>query len=250
VWCIGGLVLLGCSRDKEQAERAETPTPFVATATAGGIARPPLTPQSTEPPRQRTRAEAFLRRIAPTPADLPPSFAEPQTALRDADQLAASQPDPTAAKAQWDRAGLVLSYESRSENGQAEAPGPDGAVREVTHTAYAFGTTDGAGLIFGEWAAELPATARALIQGQSDEVQVDAVDNLGLGESVAAERATGRSSDSPNNEIVGWAIAVRRGAGGFLLTLHGSGSAVDTLARELAQRLDQRLGAAIPASWP
>jgi hypothetical protein len=222
-----------------------TPTLFVATATVPGISGPPQTPQASEPPRSRTRAEAFLRRIAPTDADLPPGFAKPETAFRDSAQLAAGQPDPTTAKERWDRAELEVAYESRfqREAGGGGTAAADGEVRSVTHTGYAFNSPSGAEVFFDESAGALEPAARALIAGQADAVTAGRAADLSLGDESVAWRASGPS------DVIGWVIAVRRGAGSFLLTLNGTGPAVDRLARDLATRLDQRLAAAETA-WP
>jgi hypothetical protein len=245
-WCLGGLLLLAaCSRGDDTAEQRFTPTPtlFVATATVPGISRPPQTPQASEPPRSRTRAEAFLRRIAPTDADLPPGFAKPETAFKDSAQLAEEQPDSMTVKERLERAGLEIAYASNFQREGGGTAAADGDVRAVTHTGYAFGTPAGADSWFDEAATELEPAARALIDGPAGGISAGRAADLSLGEKSVAWRASGPS------DAVGWVIAVRRGAGGFLLTLNGSGPAVDRLARDLATRLDQRLAPA-GSAWP
>ncbi|MGD9890455.1 MAG: hypothetical protein AB7R89_21145 [Dehalococcoidia bacterium] len=239
------LLLAACSRGEDSAERALTPTPtlFVATATVPGISGPPQTPQASEPPRSRTRAEAFLRRIAPTDADLPPGFAKPETAFKDGGQLAEGEPDPTTAKSRWDRSGLVLAYESGFESEAGGTSPADGTVQTVTHTGYAFATPEGAAAWFDEAAGGLEPAIRALIDGQTGDIRAEQISDLTLGDEAVAWRV------SRPSEAVGWVIAVRRGAGGFALALDGTGPAVDRLARDLATRLDQRLAAAAGA-WP
>lgn len=243
---------MACSRNGDSAEVTPSPTPtlFVATATAAGITGPPRTPQATEPPRDRSRAEAFLSRIAPSEADLPAGFGKPQSSYKDATQLATLRPDPTAEKARWDRAGLVLSYESSFQSQAGDAVPAEGVVREVNHIGYAFSTPAGAETLLEETTAELATTARALIEQRARDVRVEQVTDLRLGDETVAWRASGASEALPNVETVAWAIAVRRGAGSFLLTLHGAGPAVDRLARDLAPRMEQRLGSAVPAAWP
>jgi hypothetical protein len=236
------LLLAACSRGDDAARGTQTPEPtaFVATATVPGIAGPPQTPQASEPPRDRTRAEAFLRRIAPTEADLPPGFEKPETAFKDSGQLAGTNSDPAAAKERWDRTGLIVAYESTFERAAGAPAAADGAVQAVTHTGYAFATPDGAGSSFNEMAAEAEAAARALIDAPAGEVHAGRAADLSLGDASVAWRASGPS------EAVGWVIAVQRGAGNFLMTVRGTGPAVDALARDLATRLDQRLAAATP----
>jgi hypothetical protein len=243
--CLGGLLTLAaCSRGDGTAERQLTPTPtlFVATATVPGISGTPQAPQGSEPPRSRTRAEAFLRRIAPTDADLPPGFAKPNAAFKDGTQLAEGLPDPTTAKERLDRAGLEIAYESSFQR-EAGGAGADGEARVVTHIGYAFATPAGAQAFFDQSVEGLEPAARALIAGPAEGVTAGRAADLSLGDEAVAWRASGPS------EAVGWVIAVRRGAGSFLLTLNGTGPAVDRLARDLATRLDQRLAAAGTA-WP
>jgi hypothetical protein len=223
---------------------------FVATATPPGIAGPPRTPQATEPPRERSRAEAFLRRIAPSEADLPPGFGKPETSFKDASQLATLRPDPAAERDRWDRAGLVLSYESSFGSEAGEDVPPEGVVREVGHIGYAFATAEGADALLDETSAQLATTAQALIDQRTAGVQVERIEDLRLGDETVAWRVSGPSEALPNVEVVAWAIAVRRGAASYVLTLHGAGPAVDRLARDLAPRLDQRLAAAVPSAWP
>lgn len=245
-WCLGGLLLLAaCSRGDGAVEGRLSPTPtlFVATATVPGISGVPQTPQGSEPPRSRTRAEAFLRRIAPTDADLPPGFAKPETAFKDSAQLDGGQPDQATVKERWDRAGLEVAYDTRFSREADGAAGTGGEVRSVTHTGYAFATPAGAEASFGESIGELEPAARALIAGSADEIAAGRDAELSLGDEAVAWRASGPS------EAVAWVIAVRRGAGSFLLTLNGTGPAVDRLARDLATRLDQRLTVAGTA-WP
>jgi hypothetical protein len=182
----------------------------------------------------------LLRRIAPTDADLPPGFGKPDAGFKDSAQLAGVASDPGTAKDQWDRAGLVLAYESGFESGSGGSSPTDGTVRAVMHTGYAFATPEGAGAWLDEAAGELEPAARALIDGQGGDIRTEQITDLSLGDEAVAWRASGPS------EAVGWVIAVRRGAGGFLLTLDGSGPAVDRVARDLGVRLDQRMAAAMP----
>lgn len=244
--------MTSCSRDQEASDRTPSPTPtlFVATATPPGIAGPPRTPQATEPPREHSRAEAFLRRIAPSEADLPPGFGKPQTSFKDAGQLAALRPDPAAEGDRLERAGLVLSYESSFDGQTGDDVPPEGVVREVDHIGYAFATAEGADMLLDETAASLATTAQALIDQRAGAVGVERIEDLRLGDETVACRASGRSAALPGVEVVAWAIAVRRGAGSYVLTLHGAGPAVDRLARELSPRLDQRLATAVPSAWP
>lgn len=236
------MLLAACSRGDDAARDTRTPEPtaFVATATVPGITGPPQTPQAGEPPRDRSRAEAFLRRIAPTEADLPPGFEKPETAFKDSGQLAGASSDPATAKERWDRAGLIVAYESAFERAAGAPAAADAAVQAVTHTGYAFATADGADAAFDEMAAAAESAARALIDAPAVEVHAGRAADFPLGEKSVAWRASGPS------EAVGWVIAVRRGTGNFLLTLRGTGPAVDRLARDLATRLDQRLAAAAP----
>ncbi|MGH2585250.1 MAG: hypothetical protein ACRDJE_10085 [Dehalococcoidia bacterium] len=226
-------MLAACSSGEKAAEPTASPTPtlFVATPTAAGIANPPQTAQAgagTATPR--TRAEAFLRRIAPTDADVPAGFtAQPPTA-QDPASLG-----PAGAMA-------VLTHTSSFD-------GPsDGAIRGVRHTGYAFTDVPAAQQGFREIAASLPAAARDTIHLPNPMVEV--MDGLQLGEERAAWRASAPAQGSGGAEPVVWAVAVRRGAAVVTLLVSGTDAAPETFGQELAQRLDQRTAAALPTAWP
>jgi hypothetical protein len=215
-------------------------------------------PDSGDP--RRARAEAFLRRIALTDADLPTGFGEPVVTFRDSAQLAGLLPrsatpggtDEATIQARMERAGLVLAYEARFElPASAEHPGI-GAARQIQHTGYAFTSADGprsrAHLGAGESVALM---AQSLVAAQGGNVRVEQVSDLRVGDETLAWRASGTPMSDPGAEVISWAIAVRRGAGAFLLQIQGTGAGTDRLARDLAGRLDQRLAAAHAAgAWP
>jgi len=229
----GVLVFAACSRGEKAAEPTASPTPtlFVATPTAAGIANPPQTAQAgpgTATPR--TRAEAFLRRIAPTDADVPAGFVPRPAEAQDPASLG-----PAGAMA-------VLSYTSGFD-------GPsDGSIQDVRHAGHAFPDVPAAQQGFREIAASLPAAARDTILLPNPMVEV--MDGLQLGEERAAWRASAPAQGSGGAEPVVWAVAVRRGAAVYTLLVSGTGSAPETFGQELAQRLDQRTAAALPAGWP
>jgi hypothetical protein len=252
--CLCAAFLVACRRDGDSARATPTaePTLFVATASPAGIANPPQTARPATETATRGRAEAFLRRVALTDADLPLGMGDTETTLRDAAALAALDMDPAASQARLQRAGFVLSAETRAENPRPTSLPADGLIYRLSHTAYAFTRPDGA----TPWSylpagpASLPIRAGQLLSGRAASVRVEAVNDLRLGDETLAWRAQGAALGTPGLELVGWAIDVRRGAGSFLLLVDGAGPAVDRFARDLAARLDQRMAAVQPSSWP
>ena len=234
--CLGGsLLVAACSRDRERTRATETPTPtlFAATPTAAAIARPPQTPQTSDPPAIRGRAEAFLRRIAPTDADLPAGFAPRPPAVLDG---AVTGP-PGAAP--------VLGYRSAFDGPSAGAAPSGGRAEGVTHMGYAYSDPATARQGCDERIAELGAIAQGALTMPNPTVMQ--ADGLQLGD----RAATWRAGDPAGTGPVAWALAVQRGAACFTLVVAGTGTAPETLARDLAQRLDQRTAAALQAgAWP
>lgn len=254
-WLLAGALLLGgCRGDSKPSSETRSPTPtlFVATASPAGIANPPQTAPPYTDDFPRLRAEAFLRRVALTDADLPPGMGDMVTTLRDAAALAALDIDPAASQSRLQRAGFVLSAETRTENSRSTSLPADGFIYRLSHTGYAFTRPEGA----TPWnylpagPASLPIRAGQLLSGRAASVRVEQVNDLRLGDETLAWRAQGTALGTPGLELVGWAIDVRRGAGSFFLLVDGAGPAVDRFARELAARLEQRMAAAQPSSWP
>jgi hypothetical protein len=228
------LILAACSRSSGSSRSVDrqspTPTLFAATPTPPAIARPPQTPQlgaGTATPR--TRAEAFLRRIAPTDADLPPGLDAQPPSFRDAAMLG-----PLGSSA-------VLSYGTAFD--QAIRQSDATPIRAVSHAGYAFVDADGARQSFEELAASLRGAVEAVASAPAQEVAGS--DRLDLGDQRVMWRAVGAE------ERVTLGVAVRRGAAAFTLLVSGTGTTAETLARDQSRRLDQRLAAALAAGlWP
>lgn len=251
---LAGLSLLtACSRGdgnpRADQQPASTGTPtstgLPITATPPGILGPPQTAVAASPPLDRQRAEALLRRIAPSAADLPPNLAAQPPAYRAAAEVQPGDPfppDPGAAG----RPGLVLLYRSAFEI----APGTDAAgpetVLSVEHTGLVFGSADAARAHLAHLAATLSPALKDRAGNRAQQITVEPLSGLQLGEETHAWRASGPGTASLSGErqlsIVG--IAVRRGSVTTLIIVDGTGSAPETLARALAARLDQRLAAA------
>jgi hypothetical protein len=228
-------LLAACSRDDgsssgQVARQSPTPTLFAATPTPPAIARPPQTPQlgaGTATPR--TRAEAFLRRIAPTDADLPPGLTAQPPSFRDTSMLGPLGPS------------VVLSYWTTFDQPVRQSePTP---VRAVHHAGYAFTGADAAQGSFEELAMSLRAAVEAAASAPAQ--QVEGSGRLDLGDQTVVWRSVGPQ------ERATLGVAVRRGAAAFTLLVSGTGTQNETLARDLAQRLDQRTAAALAAGlWP
>ena len=246
-------VLTACTRgdDNPRADQqpAVTGTPtsvgLPITATPPGILGPPQTAVASSPPLDRQRAEALLRRIAPTTADLPPSLAAQPPAYRTAGEVQPGDPfppDPAAAG----RPGLVLLYRSAFEI----APGADTAERDIVisveHTGLVFDSPDAARAHLAHLAATLSPVLYGRAGNRAQQLAVEPLTGLQLGEESHAWRASGPGTASHFGDrqlsVVG--VAVRRGSVTTLLVVDGAGNAPETLARALAARLDQRLAAA------
>jgi hypothetical protein len=119
----------------------------------------------------------------------------------------------------------------------------------MAHTGYAFADAGAARDWLTALAPTVPAMAEGAILNRLTAPNVERIGDLPLGEEAQVWRAGASSPVAPEPDAVVWAIAVRRGAAVFVLTVDGTGAAPDALARELAQRLDRRLTAAQMA-WP
>ena len=233
--------LSACSRNGNKTRDLASPTPtlFAATPTVPGIARPAQTstigPGTATP---RTRAEAFLRRIAPTDADLPPgSTPEPSTV----------QEGPHS---QTDARTLYIYQTGFDWPGGPPVP-PGGVIFGVRYTGFAFADADRAPANFGQLAESTRAAAVGGLLNRVQDPRAERVDDVSLGDETFAWRASGPGAGTPGSDAVRWAITVRRGAAAFTLVVDGAGAAPDALARDLARRLDQRLAAALAAgAWP
>ena len=238
-------MLAACSRDDGSSRSADTasptPTLFAATPTVPGIARPPQTPQlgaGTATPR--TRAEAFLRRIAPTDADLPASFTPgPLPAFEEGPQQGVTSVEP------------VLTYVTTFQGEGGPPVPPGGKVLQVRHTGYAFSDQQAAAGWLGEVAPRLREAAAAGTSRNPGPPRTERVDDIMLGDQSVAWRASTPALGSPEVDYIVWIVAVRRGSTVSELRVDGVGEAADLLARDLARRLDQRMVAALAAgAWP
>ena len=236
------LILAACSRDGGTT-RTETPaaaTPPPIAPTAPGILNPPRTAQATAAPAARSRAESFLRRIAPTEADVPANAElAPRPDLREG-------PPPATGSA-----GPMYSYETNF-NLPGGGPVPSGGlVLGVRHTGFAFPDVTSAQANFETVSQSLAGDAAGGLLNRVTDPRTERISDLELGEEWAAWRASGPGAGSPGMDAVRWAVAVRRGPAIFTLIVDGAGGAPDVLARDLARRLDQRLAAALAAgAWP
>lgn len=240
--CLCGAILLGaCANDKRSAGGTitpPTPTLFAATPTSAAIARPPQTPLTTPPPANRTRAEAFLRRIAPSSADVPAGAAEQPTRFLEGPQLTPADTTP------------VFSQETGFDwTGGNQGP-PGGQVLSVRHQGFAFATEQSARAGFSTLSDSMQAGVRGGLLNRVQDPKLERIDDLRLGDETIAWRASGPGAGTPGQEAVRWGVAVRRGGAAFTLIVDGTGAAPDTLARDLARRLDQRLANALPSGWP
>jgi hypothetical protein len=206
-----------------------------------GIARPPQTPQlgaGTATPR--TRGEAFLRRIAPTDADLPPSFTPgPLPSFEEGPQQGVTSVQP------------VLTHVTTFQ-GEGGPPVPaSGEALQVRHTGHAFSSEQAAGGWLGDATPRLREAAGAGTSRNPGPPTIERIGGLALGDDAVAWRASTPALGVPGMDFVVWMIAVRRGSAVFELRVDGVGEATDLLARSLAQRLDQRMAAALAAgAWP
>lgn len=249
---LGALLVTACSRggDKAPATSAAVPSsnPRVAiSATVAGITNLPQTPRPTAETLSRDRAEAFLTRITPTSADLPPTLQAGPATARDRSQLAALDPNAALLRQQYDAWGLTLSLESPFAVTQQRSPAPNGEVLRVTDSAVVFASADGAKQYLSALGPTMSQRALLLIKDRIPTVNAapSRATDLPLGEESVAWYARDPASGS-----VGWAIAARRGPAVYLLLLDGTGAPVDELARALAMRLDQRLAAALSSGAP
>jgi len=240
-WCLGGSLLLSaCSRDRPRQAASPTPTLFAATPTAAGITRSAQTSTiGAGTATSRTRAEAFLRRIAPTDADLPPgSTAQP---ARFDDGAPATSPDVRV---------LYTRVAAFDWPGGQPAPA-GGTVLRVMHIGFAFAQDRDAREALPVLGDAMREAAVGGLGNRVSDPRVERIEDFPGGEAVIAWRASGSAPGSAGPESVRWSVAVRRGPAAFTLEMDGSGAAADVLARDVVRRMDQRLAQALAAgAWP
>lgn len=217
-------VLAACSRGADRA-RVATPPPTATAAaiapTASGILNPPQTPRPIADDAARQRAEAFLNKIALQEADLPPSF------TRRADAHGAVRPPTQPSR---------LTLSAATAFGQDQPPGSASAgVQQVAHTGFVFVSADDA--------RQFIRDLGSMVLNAADGGHPERVDAPRLGDEAHAWRV--QTADGVTS-----IIAVRRGPAVFAVTVQGSGSAPETMARDLAHRLDQRTAAALAGGGP
>jgi hypothetical protein len=209
------LLLAGCSRSGERAgtpTAAPTPTLAAISPTASGILNPPQTARPTAENITRQQAEAVLARSAVQVSDLPPAFAAAATSDQRSNdpRLLISQTTTFAAAPPWSSSG--------------------GTVSRVTHIGAVFSDVAGA----QSFVRSEPSQAAA--PGDPRPERIDAPQ---VGDERQAWRVRGPGSD------VAAMLVVRRGPVVFIITTEGTGDAPETLAADLARRLDQRTAAAL-----
>jgi hypothetical protein len=207
-------LLVACSRGGDRAGTATpAPTPTLAaiSPTASGILNPPQTARPTAENLTRQRAEAVLARAALQDSDLPPGFTAASTSDQQSNdpRLLLGQTTVFAADPPWSSSG--------------------GTVARVTHIGAVFSAADGAEALLraGESQAAAPGAARP-----------ERIDAPRLGDEAQAWRM--RAADS-----TAVSLAVRRGPVVFVVMTEGTGDAPETLAADIARRLDQRTAAAL-----
>ena len=168
---------------------------------------------------------------------------------RDSAELSEREPDAAAARARYDTLGLVLSYQSVFTRAMPDSrPEPEGRLLRVMHTGFAFRDADGPRQQFADLTASVPATYREIIAARAPNATFDRVDDLRLGDETLAWRL--RTADGSASASAAWIVAVRRGAGSFILLVDGDGAAPEMMARSLARRLDERLAGALASGYP
>ena len=207
-------LLAACSRGGERAgtpTAVPTPTLAAISPTASGILNPPQTAQPTSENVTRQRAEAVLARAALQDTDLPAGFAAASTSDQRSNdpRLLISQATTFAAAPPWSS--------------------PGGTVSRVTHVGAVFSDVAGA----QSFVRSEPSPPAA--PGDPRPERIDAPQ-------VGDERQAWRMRGAEATAVM---LAVRRGPVVFIITTEGTGDAPETLAADLARRLDQRTAAAL-----
>ena len=245
-------LLAACARGSENTSDNRTAVPASPAPSGPGILNPPRTARPVASGAlSRQRAEGFLRRFTLQSGELPVSLEQINAGFKDMVELAGAEQDAPAARRRLEGWDVVLGYDATfgaTRNAQPGATG--GQVRGARQEAFLFQAPAGATGYLAYLSGQLNALVQAPNSTRVITQKVETIDDLQLGEEVLVRRASGPSIEVPGVEAVAWTVAVRRGAAAFLLTVAGTGAATDRLARDLAQRLDERLAAALAAGGP
>lgn len=233
----------------------QAPRPPFQTPTASGINAPVQTPQSTPVNLTRDRAEAFLRRVAITEADVPPALREEQSGLVDNDAAAQTELDPAAGRTRYDRQGRILGFGRTFAvpPGGALPSGSAPAVLQVRHAAALYSAPAGAADALAHLStveSTDPAALKRIIlpqalEGLLADPTLTALPRPTIGEQARAWEMTGPLRTAPGRTGTVTVVAVQRGPSLSYITAYGTGDEPRRLALELAGRLDTRVAEAL-----
>ncbi len=179
------------------------------------------------------------------PADLPGSaFTLRSTSTVNAEAARATV-DPAATLRNFDTWGRLLGYETATD--VATARRESSAIWHVRHNVIAFRDESGAKAAFAamtEGGAPSALVLAALPANLAGNPNLERVDDLTVGDERAAWRVRGSYTDPAGAVAGGMLILDRRGPLIYVLGVTGNDQA-ERPARDLAEKLDTRLGSAI-----
>ena len=169
--------------------------------------------ESGEPsPTGDSETEEILQRMVLQPEDVPPGLQRTDQTFTTNEQLVASSPDPDAERAQIERWGRILAYET-TYLPSPEAT-PDGSAQAITSSSSLYETAQGAAFSFAEARTTVDQTDWQATRPDLQQVQTELIEREGLADELIWLRLSGLS---PQGIVVEDFIIFRVGRGrGFL----------------------------------
>lgn len=253
------LALAACRDDDDDAPPpSPTDTPIAATQaprppfqspTPGGILAPVQTAQATPADLTRDRAEAFLRRVAITDADVPATLREEQSGLIDNLAAAQTEVDPDAGKTRYDRQGRILGFGRVFAVPTGATPPAGGpGVLQIRQAVALYNSSAGAAEALAHLATlekTDPSALKRIIEPQSLEGLItnatfSTLPQPRIGDQAQAWEIAGPLRTSPGASAAITVVAVQRGPTLSYVTAYGAGDESRRAALDLATRLDTR----------
>ena len=171
---------------------------------------------SSEPgepsPTGDSETEEMLQRMVLQPEDVPPGLQRTDQTFTTNEQLVASSADPDAQRAEIERWGRILAYET-TYLPSPEAT-PDGAGQAITSSSSLYETAEGAALSFADARTTVDQTDWQATRPDLQQFETELIEREGLADGLVWLRLSGLS---PQGMVVEDFIIFRVGrARGFL----------------------------------